>query len=122
MNEFAIPSTEARNNFSQLVACAMWGDSRIVLRRHKFEMAAIIGIGDLMRLRQLDREEKKPVQPLEPARCEPTTRYEMLRDQYLRGLDVESEGRNDEDFNRLVTEIGMICERGEDPRVVLARA
>jgi hypothetical protein len=120
MNEYAIPSTEARNNFSHMVACAMWGDSRIVLCRYNFEMAAIIGVGDLLWLRQRDRELKKPAS--QQKELPPPTRYDMLLDKYLRHIDVAPEGRDDKDFFRLAGEIGELLQKGDDPRVVLAKA
>jgi len=120
MDEYAIPSTEARNNFSQLVACAMWGDARIVLCRYNFEMAAIVGVGDLHWLRMRDREMQTPGAALKEV--PPPTRYQLLLDKYLRGIDVAPEGRGDKDFQRLAQEIGDLLIKGEDPRVILAKA
>jgi len=109
MTELPIASSEARDNFTHIVACATWGSTRLVIHRYGVEMAALVGPADLLYLRERDRKSGSPQEaaadpapPLEPGT------YEWMKDLYERGETVPT-ARTPEESKaqlRLAMEIG----------------
>ncbi len=75
-----IPLVKAREEFSNLVNRATYGQERIILSRQGKEVAALISIEALRALEEWERlEDESDMQAIETRRTEPSTAWEEVK-------------------------------------------
>ena len=111
MTAYEVSATEARDGFGHCIMSATYGPCRYVVWRHGVKIGAIVGIGDLARLENLDRREA--ISPGPPAPTLAPGSYQWMKEMYEKGEIVPYPQTPEERaaYLKLAAEIGERLQR-----------